>query len=149
MEAFSELSFFQMIVSCWHKTSHDDYGFQFHVFREFLNMELNRSLCPYLLLVPFLGSFPSVVLFCVFIFSSFCVLVFALSYRILFYYYLLEANLFSNEAQQGDGSRCEGICLYLQEGRKGNKLGIYYLRKNIYFQWKEKIFCSAIARYFR
>lgn len=50
---------------------------------------------------------PSLELF-LFVFSNFNVLVFILPYFIIFYYYPLEACLFSNEQEKGSGSGREG-----------------------------------------
>lgn len=74
-------------------------------------------------LVPSLELFLSV-------FSNSNVFIFILPYYIVFYYYPLEACLFSNESQKGSGSGKEGSGEELEsiEGEV-TIIKIYYMRK--------------------
>lgn len=90
----------------------------------------------YLILVPFLDSCP----FFFFFLSYSDMLVFVLAYYIIFIYYPLEACLFSNERQKGNGYRQEG------DGEKhvgvegvDMETRIHYVRKNSFSIKRKKM----------
>lgn len=60
-------------------------------------------------------------------------------YFTIMYYYLLKASLFSNETQEGDGSRWEGRCRESGGSRgRGNGHRIYWVIKESIFNIREK-----------